>query len=179
MIHAIVNLVPRAQLPLARQFHTNPVGHVSNLYTLAIVSNVPHETRLRVRYAETDQMGVVHHANYLIWMEVARVEWCESRGFQYRDMEQEEGVFLAVVETGCRHMRPARFDDRICVRSVVEEANSRLAKFAYEIFRLPDSELLATGFTKHVYVNSQMQRARLPEKYRPLFGIESNVKIEA
>jgi acyl-CoA thioester hydrolase len=136
------------------------------------VSIAPHETRLRVRYAETDQMGVVHHANYLIWMEAARVEWCEARGFRYRDMEREEGVFLAVVETSCRHLRPARFDDRICVHSSVEEANSRIAKFAYQIYREPDNELLATGFTKHVYVNGQMQRSRLPEKYRELFGVE-------
>jgi acyl-CoA thioester hydrolase len=136
------------------------------------VNQSPHETRLRVRYAETDQMGVVHHANYLIWMEVARVDWCEARGFPYRDMEKQEGVFLAVVETSCRHLRPARFDDQIRVRSVVEEANTRIARFTYEITRVPDEELLATGFTKHVYVNREMQRARLPEKYRALFGIE-------
>jgi acyl-CoA thioester hydrolase len=144
---------------------------MQSLYTVE-VKRTPHETRLRVRYAETDQMGVVHHANYLIWMELARVEWCEAMGFQYKDMEREEGVFLAVVETGCRHLRPARFDDRISVRSVVEEANSRVAKFAYEIRRETDRELLATGFTKHVYVNREMQRSRLPEKYRPLFGVE-------
>jgi len=140
------------------------------------VSQTPHETRLRVRYAETDQMGVVHHANYLIWMEVARVDWCEARGFQCRDMEKEEGVYMAVVETSCRHLRPARFHDQIRVRSVVEEANTRIAKFTYEIARVADldsdEELLATGFTKHVYVNRDMQRARLPEKYRSLFGIE-------
>jgi acyl-CoA thioester hydrolase len=144
---------------------------MESLYT-GQVSHDAHEAHLRVRYAETDQMGVVHHANYLIWMEVARVEWCEVRGFQYRDMEKEEGVFLAVVETGCRYHRPARFDDQICIRTVVEEANTRVAKFAYEIFRCPGTELLATGFTKHVYLNREMQRVRLPEKYRCLFGIE-------
>jgi acyl-CoA thioester hydrolase len=147
---------------------------MQSLYTVE-VSSAPHETRLRVRYAETDQMGVVHHANYLIWMEVARVDWCEARGFQYRDMEKEEGVFLAVVETSCRHLRPAHFDDRIRVRSVVEEANSRVAKFAYEIFR--DQELLATGFTKHVYVDRQMRRSRLPERYRELFGMEKSLPV--
>ena len=144
---------------------------MQSLYTVE-VNHAPHETRLRVRYAETDQMGVVHHANYLIWMEVARVDWCEARGFQYRDMERDEGVFLAVVETSCRHLRPARFDDQIVVRSIVEEANSRIAKFAYEIRRVAGHELLATGFTKHVYVDSEMQRSRLPEKYRELFGVE-------
>lgn len=144
---------------------------MESLYTGQVNHDV-HETRLRVRYAETDQMGVVHHANYLIWMEVARVEWCEVRGFHYRDMEREEGLFLAVFESGCRHHRPARFDDQIRVRTTVEEANTRVAKFTYEICRLPGTELLATGFTKHVYVNRQMERARLPEKYRSLFGIE-------
>jgi acyl-CoA thioester hydrolase len=144
---------------------------MQSLYTVE-VNSAPHETRLRVRYAETDQMGVVHHANYLIWMEVARVDWCEARGFQYREMEREEGIFLAVVETSCRHLRPAHFDDQISIRSVVEEANSRIAKFTYEISRVTDQELLATGFTKHVYVNRQMQRSRLPQKYRGLFGME-------
>jgi acyl-CoA thioester hydrolase len=132
----------------------------------------PHETRLRVRYFETDQMGVVHHANYLVWMELARVEWCDARGFRYRDMEQEAGVFLAVVETGCRHHRPAHFDDQICVRTTLAEANSRLSRFEYEIVRCPSGEVLATGFTKHICVDRAMQRARIPEKYRPLFGIE-------
>ena len=116
-------------------------------------------------------MGVVHHANYLIWMEVARVEWCEARGFRYRDMERDEGVFLAVVETGCRHHRPAHFDDQICVKTVLEEANSRITKFTYQVLRCPGAELLASGFTKHVFVNHGMQRARLPEKYKSLFGL--------
>jgi acyl-CoA thioester hydrolase len=146
---------------------------MQSLYTVEVKST-PHETRLRVRYVETDQMGVVHHANYLVWMELARVEWCESRGFQYKDMERDEGVFLAVVEANCRYLRPARFDDHISVFSVVEEANTRVAKFAYEIRRTPDQELLATGFTKHVYVNREMQRSRLPEKYRELFGVEQS-----
>jgi acyl-CoA thioester hydrolase len=142
-----------------------------------MVNNASHETRLRVRYAETDQMGVVHHANYLIWMELARVDWCESRGFHYRDMEKEDGIFLAVVETSCRHHRPAHFDDQICVRTVVEEANARVARIGYEIYRCPENELLATGFTKHLYVTREMvtremRAVRLPEKYRPLFGIE-------
>lgn len=116
-------------------------------------------------------MGVVHHANYLIWMELARVDWCEARGFRYRDMEQEDGVFLAVVESNCRHMKPAHFDDDIIVHSIVEEANTRLARIGYRIYRSPQNELLATGFTKHIFVSREMRAVRLPEKYRPLFGI--------
>jgi acyl-CoA thioester hydrolase len=145
-----------------------------------MMNSVPHETRIRVRYAETDQMGVVHHANYYVWMELARVEWCDARGFSYRDMEKETGVFLAVVETGCRYLRPAHFDDRVCIRTIVEAANTRVARFGYEIHRCPDNQLLATGFTKHLYVSrgpnggvsDEMRGVRLPEKYRPLFGIE-------
>ena len=75
------------------------------------------ECRLRVRYAETDQMGVVYYANYLVWMEVGRVELCKSCGFNYRDMEIEDGIFLAVADARCQYRYPARFDDEVVIRS--------------------------------------------------------------
>ncbi len=129
------------------------------------------ETRLRVRYAETDQMGVVHHANHYIWMEVARVELCKARGFDYRDMEQVDGIFMAVAESACRYRAPARFDDEIVVKTWIEEANSRTVTIQYEM-RLADSgRVLATGHTRHVFVNREMHIARLPEKYFSMFGI--------
>jgi len=129
------------------------------------------ETRLRVRYAETDCMGVVYYANYLVWMEVGRVELCKSLGFSYREMENQDGVALAVVEAHCRYRAPARFDDEVVVKTWVDEANPRLAGFAYEM-RLADSgQILATGYTRHVFVNRQMQRTRMPEKYHAMFGI--------
>ena len=131
-----------------------------------------HLTRLRVRYAETDQMGVVYYANYLVWMEVARVEFCKALGFRYRDMEQEDGVLLAVVEAQCRYRYPARFDDEVIVETSVAEANSRLVAFRYEM-RLADGERkLATGSTRHMFCNREMEPVRLPMKYRPMFGIE-------
>ncbi len=129
------------------------------------------ETRIRVRYAETDQMGVVYHANYLIWMEVARVDYCNALGFRYRDMEREDGVFLVVVEANCRYLRPARFDDQVLVRAVVEDANAKMVRFGYEMRREADGELLCTGFTKHLCVGSDMSVVRLPAKYRALFGV--------
>jgi acyl-CoA thioester hydrolase len=129
------------------------------------------ETRLRVRYAETDQMGVVYYANYLVWMEVGRVELCRVRGFDYRDMESEDGVFLAVAEAHCRYRSPARFDDEVIVKTWVEEANSRTVTFAYEMRLAEADRTLATGHTRHVFVNRQMQRTRLPEKYFAMFGI--------
>jgi acyl-CoA thioester hydrolase len=130
-----------------------------------------HQTRVRVRYAETDQMGVVYYANYLVWMEVARVEFCKALGFRYRDMELEDGVLLAVIEAHCRYLHPARFDEEVIVETQIAEANSRLVEFAYEM-RLADSgRKLATGSTRHIFCNREMKRVRLPEKYRAAFGI--------
>jgi acyl-CoA thioester hydrolase len=130
------------------------------------------ETRLRVRYAETDRMGVVYYANYLIWMEVGRVALCKALGFNYRDMENEDGVFLAVAESSCRYRSPARFDDEVVVKTWVEAANSRMVTFAYEMRLAEGDRALAAGHTRHIFVDSQMARTRLPEKYFSLFGLE-------
>ena len=129
------------------------------------------ETRLRVRYAETDQMGVVYYANYLVWMEVGRVELCKALGFNYGEMERDDGVLLAVAEACCRYLSPARFDDEVIVKTWVEEANTRMATFAYEMRLAEGDRKLATGHTRHIFVNREMRRARLPEKYHAMFGL--------
>lgn len=129
------------------------------------------ETRIRVRYAETDQMGVVYYANYLVWMEVGRVELCKACGFNYRDMEREDGVMMAVAEANCRYSAPARFDDEVIIRTWVEEANPRIVKFAYEMSIAADGRKLASGYTRHIMVDRQFQRTRLPLKYFPMFGL--------
>ena len=129
-----------------------------------------HETRLRVRYAETDQMGVVYYANYLVWMEVGRVEYCKAAGFRYKDMEQQDGVLLAVAEARCRYASPARFDEEVVVRTWVEEANTRMVTFAYEM-RSEDGRKLASGETKHIFLGRDFKPCRLPEKYRTNFGL--------
>lgn len=129
-----------------------------------------HETRLRVRYAETDQMGVVYYANYLVWMETGRVAWCKAIGFNYRDMENDDGVLLAVVEAKCRYLSPARFDDEVIVRTSLAEANQRAVRFSYEI-RMEDGRVLATGETRHFFCNRALKRTRLPQKYHAMFGI--------
>ncbi|MBV8902521.1 MAG: acyl-CoA thioesterase, partial [Acidobacteriia bacterium] len=103
------------------------------------------ETRFRVRYAETDQMGVVYYSNYLVWMEVGRVEWCKQNGCSYREMEQEDGILLAVAECQCRYLAPARFDDEILVKTWVERAHARLVTFAYAIELAGAERKLATG----------------------------------
>jgi acyl-CoA thioester hydrolase len=131
------------------------------------------ETRLRVRYAETDQMGVAYYANHYIWMEVARVDLCKDCGFNYRDMEREDGIFMAVAESACRYRAPARFDDEIVVKAWIEEANPRTVTIHYEM-RLADGDrVLATGHTRHVFVNREMHRSRLPQKYFAMFGISA------
>ena len=130
-----------------------------------------HEARLRVRYAETDQMGVVYYANYIVWMEVGRVELCKSVGFNYRDMERDDAILLAVAEAHCRYLSPARFDDEVIVKTWIEEANIRMVSFGYQMRRADDDRVLATGQTKHIFCSPDLRRTRLPEKYRPLFGI--------
>ncbi len=131
-----------------------------------------HLTRIRVRYAETDQMGVVYYANYLVWMEVARVELCKSLGFRYRDMEIDDGVLLAVVEAQCRYLYPARFDEEVIVETRVAAANPRLVSFGYEMRLADGGRKLATGSTRQIFCNREMKPVRLPQKYRAAFGIK-------
>jgi acyl-CoA thioester hydrolase len=131
-----------------------------------------HETRLRVRYAETDQMGVVYYANYLVWMEVGRVEYCKAQGFEYKQMELEDGVFLAVAEARCRYASPARFDEEVIIRTWVEQANPRMARFGYEMRLAADGRKLATGETKHIFLGRDLRPCRLPDKYRGKFGTD-------
>ena len=123
------------------------------------------ETRVRVRYAETDQMGVVYHANYLIWFEVGRVEWMRSVGFDYREMEREDGCSIAVVEASARYRVPARYDEELVVRTRLVGLRGFVVKFAYEIVRAGDGVLLCEGATTHVVVGMDMQKRMLPEKY--------------
>lgn len=131
----------------------------------------PVETRLRVRYAETDQMGVVYYANYLVWMELGRAEYCRAAGIRYRDMEMNDGILLAVAEANCRYASPARYDEEVIVRTWIEQAHPRMIRFAYEMVEAATERMLATGETKHVFSGRDMKPKKLPEKYRAAFGI--------
>jgi acyl-CoA thioester hydrolase len=124
------------------------------------------QTRLRVRYAETDQMGVVYHTNFAIWFEVGRVEFLRELGFTYRDMESKDDCYIAVVELRCRYKAPARYDDSVVVRTRLKHLRGSLIGFAYEIVREDDGTLLAEGETMHIVTDAQMQKRELPEKYR-------------
>jgi acyl-CoA thioester hydrolase len=126
------------------------------------------ETRLRVRYAETDQMGVVYHANHFIWFEVGRVELLRQLGFSYRDMERKDGCFIAVVDARCRYKAPAYYDDAIVVRTQVKNVRDSVIHFGYELLR-DDGTLLAEGETTHIVTDSQMKTTTIPEKYMKAF----------
>ena len=132
-----------------------------------------HEARFRVRYAETDQMGVVYYANYLVWMEVGRAEYCRAAGVRYRDMESVDGIRLAVVEAECRYLHPARYDEEIAVGTEIAKANRRMVVFEYAIRNASTGGKVATGSTKHIFLDAGMKPVQLPEKYFELFGISS------
>ena len=127
------------------------------------------ETRLRVRYAETDQMGVVYHSNHLIWFEVGRVELMRQMGFSYRDMEREDGLFIAVAEATCRYRAPVYYDEEVVVRTWLKKVRESVVIFSYELTRPNNGTLLAEGETKHIVTDSRMNVAALPEKYLAVF----------
>ena len=122
------------------------------------------ETTLRVRYAETDQMAVVYHSNYLIWFEVGRVELLRQLGFTYLEMEQD-GMNLPVVEVKCRYKHPARYDDEITIRTRLGQMRPSLLRFHYDVVRKSDGRLLAQGESVHVVVGPDLKRTHLTEKY--------------
>src|SRR5262249_1707406 len=127
------------------------------------------ETTLRVRYAETDRMGIVYHSNFVIWFEVGRVELMRQLGFQYSEMEQHDKCHIPVVDLRVRYKAPAQYDDEIVIRTELKNVRSSLLHFSYEVFRQADRTLLATGETMHIIVDDKFERRPLPEKYLKAF----------
>ena len=125
-------------------------------------------TTLRVRYAETDQMGVVYYANYLVWFEIGRTDFCLQHGFAYRAMEQEGGLYIMVAEARCRYKAPARYDDEIALRTRLTGMRRRVLIFGYEVYRQRTDELIAEGETVHVITDREGRPRSLPDKYREL-----------
>ncbi len=124
-------------------------------------------TTLRVRYAETDQMGVVYYANYFVWCEIGRVEYFRQLGHDYKQMELVDDCHLPVVEASCRYRSPARYDEEIAIETRVSMLRGAVMKFAYRLLRSdPEGErVLAEAETVHVCVDKQMQKRNLPDKY--------------
>ena len=127
------------------------------------------ETRLRVRYAETDQMGVVYHSNHLIWFEVGRVELMRQMGFSYRDMERDDGRFIAVAEVKCRYRAPVYYDEEVVIRTQLKSVRESVVVFGYELVHADKGTLLAEGETTHIVTDGNMKIAALPEKYLAAF----------
>jgi acyl-CoA thioester hydrolase len=129
-----------------------------------------HDTTVRVRYAETDQMGVVYHANYLVWFEVGRVELMRALGVEYKKMEIEDDCHIVVADAHCRYQQSARYDEVVRIRTRIAESRNRIVTFAYEVFREADGELLASGDTTHVICGANGRPKLLPQKYRVLLA---------
>jgi acyl-CoA thioester hydrolase len=124
---------------------------------------------LRVRYAETDKMGVVYYANYLVWFEVGRADLLRSLGWSYREMELA-GVSLPVIEARCTYQRPARYDDEIEVRTRGRMLSPVRMEFDYDVVRVEDQTLAATGTTVHAALDNRGRPCRLPPRVREAFA---------
>ena len=127
------------------------------------------EARVRVRYAETDQMGVVYHANYLVWFEVGRVEFIRQIGLDYKSMEAD-GALIAVAEVTARYKAPARYDDELIVRTSLAGVRGPIVRFRYAVVRAADEMVLCEGETVHFVVGRDMKRREMPAKYVERFG---------
>jgi acyl-CoA thioester hydrolase len=128
------------------------------------------EARVRVRYVETDQMGVVYHSNYLVWFEVGRVEFIRQLGLNYKLMEEEDGCGISVVDVHARYRAPARYDDELVIETRLLAARGPVIKFGYRILRVGDGVLLCEGETTHVCVGKNMKKMCLPPKYAERFA---------
>ncbi|HEX8289725.1 MAG TPA: thioesterase family protein [Pyrinomonadaceae bacterium] len=125
-----------------------------------------HKSEIRVRYAETDKMGIVHHSNYLIWFEFGRSEFCRARNFSYKEMEEKDNALMVVAESYCRYKSPAFYEDILIIRTKVAELRSRSLRFVYEIYRPSDQKLLAEGETLHLVTDTNKKVRSMPESYR-------------
>lgn len=115
------------------------------------------ESRTRVRYKDTDQMGIAHHANYIVWFEVGRTDLCRQAGMTYREIE-ESGYLLVVVEVNCQYRTPYRYDEEVLIRTAIEEAGSRSMRFRYELFGVDGDEIRARGSSLHYWLDRNSRR---------------------
>jgi len=122
---------------------------------------------VRVRYAETDKMGIVYYANYLVWFEIGRTDWLRDTGWTYRSME-EDGIQLPVIEAHCDYKQGARYDDEVAIRTRAHKLSPVRIRFDYEVVR--GAEVLATGHTVHATIDRQGRPVRMPGRVKDLFS---------
>jgi len=125
---------------------------------------------VRVRYAETDKMGVVYHSNYLIWFEIGRTDWLRATGVTYRELEAEDGIQWPVIEAHCEYRQGARYDDDVEIKTRAKKLSAVRVQFDYEATRRQDGVLLATGHTVHATVDRDGRPVRMPERVKDLFA---------
>jgi acyl-CoA thioester hydrolase len=115
------------------------------------------ESRTRVRYKETDQMGIAHHSNYIVWFEIGRTDLCRHAGFPYADIEAL-GLIMVVIEVNCRYRVPYRYDEEVSIRTSVADVQSRTMRFTYELRDAAGERIHATGFSQHMWVDRETRR---------------------
>lgn len=125
---------------------------------------------LRVRYGDTDKMGVSYYANYLLWFEAARTEYFRALGLPYTECEKK-GIFLPAVEAGIRYLASSTYDDLLAVRTSVAELGKSSIRFEYEVFNQATKKSIATGFTVHVFVDRSMRPTRVPAEVKSLVPV--------
>jgi acyl-CoA thioester hydrolase len=135
---------------------------------------IQNETTIRVRYADTDQMGVVYHSNFVVWFEVGRVELLRQYGFRYRDMEQQDNCHIPVIDLSVRYKLPAYYDDEVIVRTHLQNVRRSVLVFHYQVVRADDQAVLAEGRTTHFVVDEKFKRCPLPQKYMKAFTAASS-----
>lgn len=122
------------------------------------------ETKVKVRYIETDQMGVVHHSNYYAWFELGRGEFIATAGMTYGYMEKK-GVMLPVLESSCKHLLGAKYEDELIIQTYIKELNGVKIAFEFNVIRQIDNKVLATGSTKHAFVNKEFKITNIKKAY--------------
>ena len=127
------------------------------------------EWDIRVRYSETDQMGVTYYANYFVWFEVARTEYFRNKRVDYRKIEGR-GIYLAVVDAQCRYLAPTRYDDLLSVRTWIDRMGKSSMTFKYELIEKNSGKRIAEGSSSHVFVNSKIEPVRIPEEVSKAFS---------
>lgn len=128
------------------------------------------ETRLTVRYAETDMMGIVHHSRYYPWFEVARTEFIKRSGISYTEMENM-GVLLPLTETGCKYIKGLKYEDEVLIKCKLSVLSIVRCRFEYEVYKLPEMELMSHGHTCHGFVDKEFKPINLKKKYPELWTI--------
>ena len=134
------------------------------------------ETTIRVRYAETDQMGIVYHANYFTWFEIARTEFLRSFSIDYRELEAQN-VLLPVIDVGCKYITSAKYDDEVIIKTKLTRIKGVRLEFKYQVYRKIDNVLLAEGYTKHAFVDKQLKPVNFRRKFNELWD-ELNESVE-